>query len=465
MKNIVLLITDTFRYDNLGARAKRPVRTPELDAFAAERATAVEGFYAGSFPTIPHRTDVATGRLGWPHYPWQPIDLSGRNHIARQLARRGYSTQLLCDCPHLFNARFQQGFHAAYQHRGQEGDRHLLHLNDEIEEVMPPAKTRSTPSFQGRTLADLHRWINRYPSREDETFCAKTSATAVRWLEENHRAGPFFLWVDFFDPHEPWDPPEYLVRKYDPEYDGEPMLHCNYGPATDYSPDELHNLWAHYAAETELVDRHLGRILQKIDDLGLWDDSLVVVTSDHGTSLGEHNRTGKSNISDHDERYWPIYPEVSHVPFLVAGGDVPRGKSLDMLAQPVDIQPTLSELAGVDLEPPEAFDGKSFAKALLESRPDHRDLAVTGTFVRPGEDGGVPAQSVTPWVTDGRWGMAPVGQSGIAELYDVVADPLAENDVAAEHRDVVQRLRGGLEDHLRGHAAPVELVDCLIEEP
>ena len=149
----------------------------------------------------------------------------------------------------------------------------------------------------------------------------------MQWLEENHLAAPFFLWVDFFDPHEPWDPPEYLVRKYDPDYDGEPMLHCNYGPATDYSPDELNNLWAHYAAETELVDRHLGRILQKIDDLALWDDSIVVVTSDHGTSLGEHNRTGKSNICDHDERYWPIYPEVGHVPFLIAGGDIPRGRS------------------------------------------------------------------------------------------------------------------------------------------
>ena len=61
MKNIVLLITDTFRYDNLGDVAKRPVRTPELDAFAAHRASAIEDFYTGSFPTIPHRTDVATG--------------------------------------------------------------------------------------------------------------------------------------------------------------------------------------------------------------------------------------------------------------------------------------------------------------------------------------------------------------------------------------------------------------------
>ncbi len=82
MKNIVLLITDTFRYDNLGERARRPIRTPMLDKFETERATAVDKFYMSSFPTVPHRTDIMTGTVGWPHYPWQPIDLSGRNITA-----------------------------------------------------------------------------------------------------------------------------------------------------------------------------------------------------------------------------------------------------------------------------------------------------------------------------------------------------------------------------------------------
>ena len=460
MKNIVLLITDTFRYDNLGDKAERPVNTPELDAFAASRASAIEGFYTGSFPTIPHRTDVATGRLGWPHFPWQPITRSGRNHIAQMLSAQGYATQLICDCPHLFNARFQHGFQAAYQHRGQEGDRHLLHLNDDIRKVMPHEKTRQMPSFQGKTLADLHRWINRYASREDETFCARTAATTVRWLEENHHAHPFFLWVDFFDPHEPWDPPEYLVAKYDPEYQGEPMLHCNYGPATDYSPAELNNLWAHYAAESELVDRHLGRILQKLDDLRLWDDTIVVVTSDHGTSLGEHDRTGKSNICAHDQRYWPIYPEVSHVPFLIAGGEVPGGKSLDMLAQPVDILPSLAELAEVAVEPEEPMQGKSFATAVLETRPNHRSHAVTGGFVRPGEDGRCPKEAVTPWITDGRWGLTPVGANGAAELYDLHADPFAAVDVAGRNASVVADLRAQLAGHLRAHGADQALTAC-----
>jgi len=320
VKNIVVLVTDTFRWDNLGERARRVVRTPGLDAFAAERATALERFYAGSFPTIPHRTDLATGTLGWPRYGWQAIDLSSPNHIARLLARAGYATQLICDCPHLFNARFQHGFQAAFQHRGQEGDKPLLHLNDPIRQVVPREKTRVLPLFREATLADTHAWTNRYPRCEFDMFPPTTAMTAIRWLEENYKAGPFFLWVDFFDPHEPWNAPEYLVRRYDPDYDGIPMVHCNYGPADAYTPKELHNLWAHYAAEAELVDRWLGRVLQKLDDLELWDETIVLITSDHGMSLGEHNRTGKSNIHEADPRYWPLYPEIGHVPFLVAGG-------------------------------------------------------------------------------------------------------------------------------------------------
>ena len=148
MKSIILLLTDTFRYDNLGDRAARPVRTLEIDKFASEPATSVERFYMNSFPTIPHRTDFATGVLGWPHYGWQPIDLSGPNHIGRMLRQQGYATQLICDCPHLFNNRFQQGFDAAFQLRGQESDLPLLHLNDQSRSL---TVTPSPASIDGLT--------------------------------------------------------------------------------------------------------------------------------------------------------------------------------------------------------------------------------------------------------------------------------------------------------------------------
>ena len=109
-------------------------------------------------------------------------------------------------------------------------------------------------------MVNQHRWTNRYYRYETDVFSSRTASTTVRWLEENSEADPFFLWVDFFDPHEPWDPPEYLVRRYDPDYNGPPMMHPNYGPSSAYMPEELHNLWAHYAAEAEMVDRHIGQV-------------------------------------------------------------------------------------------------------------------------------------------------------------------------------------------------------------
>ena len=158
---------------------------------------------------------------------------------------------------------------------------------------------------------------------------------------------PSFLWVDFFDPHEPWDPPEYLVKRYDPDYTGPPMLHPNYGLSSLFTDAELHNLWAHYAGEAELIDRHIGRVLQKVEDLELWDDTLVVVLSDHGMSIGgtQVERVNPISIPE-DERYWPTYPEINHEMFLIAGGDVPSGQRLDLIAQPMDIMPTLCEFGG-----------------------------------------------------------------------------------------------------------------------
>ena len=455
MKNIILVITDTFRYDNLSDKAEKPVRTPELDRFAAERATSIESFYTGSFPTIPHRTDLASGVLGWPHYGWQPIDISGPNHIAILLRQRGYVSQLICDCPHLFNARFHHGFDAAFQHRGQEGDQSLLHLNDSIEQMMPFEKTRMKPLFRNHPLVDVHRWTNRYFNCEEDTFPAKTARTAIRWLEENWKVTPFFLWVDFFDPHEPWDPPEYLVQRYHPNYEETPMLHPNYGLSSDYKPEELKNLWAHYAAESELVDRHVGKVLQKIDDLQLWDETLVVVTSDHGTSVGEHQRTGKSNINTRDDRYWPIYPEIGHIPFLIAGGDVKKGRSLNLIAQPIDILPTLCELAGASVDPKQEFQGRSFAKPLLNGESIHRKYAVCGSHIRAN---GVPRKAVTPFLVKEHWGYVPIGADGKPELYDLEKDLLGENDVSEGNGEVMTELHGLFDKYLRVHGASDEVL-------
>ncbi len=463
--NVILIISDTFRYDNLFDRASMPVRTPCLDAFAG-RAVSCSRMHTSSFPTIPHRTDITSGRYGWPWYPWQALQSSTKNHLPSILGKTGYVSQLLCDCPHLFRANFQNGFNGAYAVRGQEGDTFFLRMNHPIEETMPPEKTRTGRHFQGRNLPDLSRWVNRNWYREEDRFPPRTARLAVEWLEENYRQDPFFLWVDFFDPHEPWDPPEYMVRRYDPDYEGCPMIHPNYGRASDFTQEELRNLRAHYCAEAELVDRWVGRVLQKIDDLGLWENSIVIFTSDHGMSLGEHNRTGKSNINERDDRCWPIYPEIARVPFMIAapglqsdaGNPKQGGREVDALLQPPDVLPTIAELAGLDVETPEPIHGRSFAPLLKgDSAGPLRDFIVTGSFLRvkPGEK---PSQAVTPAVYTEKWCYVPFGAEGARELYDLQADPYAEKDVAGDNAGMVEELHGKFVGWLKEMKAPPEAI-------
>jgi len=457
--NIIVIISDTFRYDNLFDRAAAmPVRTPHLDRFS-ERCVSLSRLYTGSFPTIPHRTDFTTGRVGWPWYPWQDRRLSSQNHLPQMLGEAGYVSQLLGDCPHLVRAAFFEGFNGAHTLPGQEGNTYFLGMNHPIEQAMADDKTRNNDNhFLGRNLIDLHTWTNRRWYREVDRFAPRTSELAVEWLEENYRHSPFFLWVDFFDPHEPWDPPEYMVRRYDPDYDGPPMLHPNYGKASDYTPAELRNLRAHYCAEAELVDRWVGRILTKIDDLALWENSIVVFMSDHGMALGEHNRTGKSNISKKDDRYCPLYPEIAHIPFLVAAPGLEGGRTVDALLQPADIAPTLLELAGVAADPPEPMHGRSFAPLLQNDGCEgHRDCVVTAKFTRL-ERGALPPEQNMPAVYTERWCYVPVGPDGARQLFDLSNDPLAETDLVEDHAGVADDLHAALIEELRNLDAPQEAV-------
>lgn len=433
-----------------------PVNTPNLDAFS-EKAASVENVYASSFPTIPHRTDLTTARTGWPWYPWQPLANSSNNHTPSLLKAHNYVSQLICDCPHLFKAGFQGGFDAAYQLRGQEGDMPFLRMNYPIRKTVPLEKTRPEPApFKADCLADLHSWTNRHWRSEKDRFARRTAATAVEWLEENYLYDPFFLWVDLFDPHEPWDPPEYMVRKYDPDYNGTPMIHPNYGRADDYTDAELTNLRAHYCAEAELVDRGIGRMLEKIEDLGLDRNSVIVFTSDHGMSLGEHNRTGKTNINPGDERSWPIYPEVAHIPLMIAAPNVKGGHSIQHLALPEDILPTVAELAGLNIKPQDAVHGVSLASQLQEkSNEETREVVVTGNFLNKDREN-IPDTATVPVVYTAEWAYVPFRPDGSAELYYLPADPLAEKDVAEENKEILHDMHQKFMNYLDELEAPEE---------
>jgi arylsulfatase A-like enzyme len=240
------------------------------------------------------------------------------------------------------------------------------------------------------------------------------------------------------------------------------MIHPNYGKAGDYTPEELRNLRAHYCAEAELVDRWVGRVLRKIDDLDLWKNSLVIFTTDHGMSLGEHNRTGKSNINKGDPRFWPTYPEIAHIPCLIAGPGLPAGRAVDAFVQPMDLLPTILDLAGVTVQPPEPFHGRSFAELARGKRARwERDFVVTAAHLRKKEDGRIPPKAVTPMIYTRKWACAPIGAEGAPELFDLETDPLAERNLAARRPKLVKELRAKLIGWLKEIGSPAEAISAL----
>ena len=454
--NVIVLVSDTFRYDYLGCNGNGWMGTEALDRFA-ERAVCFDRHYLSSFPTIPNRTDLFTGRYSFPFHGWQPLDPS-IPVLSTIFGAAGYQSQLICDTPHLMKGvhHFDRGFDGVFWIRGQEGDKPLLKGNLPPSQRVVAEKTRVDPAMKKTrfgNLATLHCWTNRDWAWEEDRFCVRTAQTASRWLEENRDCDPFLLWVDFFDAHEPWDPPEYLVERYDrSSYDGPPMIHPNYGPATAYTRDELANLQAHYAAEAYLVNKWIGYVLAKIEELGLFEDSVVVFTSDHGIFIGEHNRTGKSNIHPEDERVWPLYEELSHIPLMIAAPGIKGGKRVGELTQSVDLLPTLMALSGVK-KSHLGMHGHSL-KPLMSGRGKKwpRQYAFSSTFIRNGG----------PSITDGQWTYISYGeQKGRPELYEMRKDPGQKRNVIRQYPGVRKRMEQALAEFLQKVGTPKENYELL----
>ena len=222
--NIVLIIIDTMRYDYIGANGNDWIETPNLDRLSAQ-SWCFDRAFAASFPTIPYRTDVMTGKYGSPFHTWKPLPFDTRS-LPSVLGEAGYATQLIHDTPHLVNGghAFDYPFHTWTFIRGAEVDRAWMD-----DEAQWPSNWCRDPLFDvlGED-ADLtkHNYTyartNRGRTNLDDWNCAKLFNTAAQFLRDNARRENFFLWIDCFDPHEPWDVPPAFMLKYDktPGYDG-----------------------------------------------------------------------------------------------------------------------------------------------------------------------------------------------------------------------------------------------------
>ncbi len=468
-RNVIMIVSDTLRRDFLGCYGNTWIRTPNLDRFA-HRCAIFDNAYVGNFPTVPARLEYFTGRYSSAYFDWAPFPRD-EAALAEVLTAAGFNTMCIADTLNIFREgyNFDRGFRGFEWIRGQSGDRYRTSPR---EPVLPCAAAKLHEPEKG-----VRQYLRNVAWRrvEEDYFPAQTFRAAANWLDENAQA-PFFLYLDTFDPHEPWDPPQYYVDQYDPGYQGEVVIRPRYAPWREFLCEaELKHCRALYAGEVSLVDAWVGFFLDKVERMGLLEDTVVIVTSDHGYYLGEHDWIGKSAI-DRDRQYFlRLYEEVAHVPLLVyAAGVQPR--RVQALTHPADLMPTILDVLHVPR--PERVQGESLV-AVLEGRVGKvRDFTVSGPAIHvPGRWRPITVTTSEGWclihggtVQSGSYSML-YAVDGVArrevlqppptgpELYHLPTDPGQQENLINHQEDVAEELRAAYTDFFRWLGVPREALE------
>jgi len=338
--NVILVIIDTLRKDHVGAYGNDWIRTPTLDAIAEESLLFTQA-HPEAMPTLPARRAIHTGMRTWPTKPpaygWKPIP-DGQTTVAEILKKEGYRTALATDVWHEWvppGMNFKQGFEITHGIRGQTKDKYKDPSSvqeDEIDDYI----------MVGNGLY-LRQHLANVQDRESEgDYFAPMVFSAATGLLRRVAKGdrPFFLVADCYDPHEPWDPPEEYVSLYDQGYKGQEPIIPDYGK-DDYLTDrQLLRMRALYAAEITMMDHWLGKFLHKAHELGIMQNTLLVVVSDHGHLLGEHGYTGKLPYA--------LYTELTDTVLMVRHPEGKgAGKTTDFFASTHDVAPTILGFLGI----------------------------------------------------------------------------------------------------------------------
>jgi arylsulfatase len=418
--NIIYVITDDQGYGDIAAHGNPVVKTPHLDRMRGESVRLTE-FHAS--PTCaPTRAALMTGRhefrSGVTHTILERERLAlSATTLPQILKTAGYTTGIF--------GKWHLGDEDAYQPEKRGFDRVFIHGGGGIGQSFPG----SCGDAPGNTYIDP-------VIRSDGTF-VKTKGyctdvffdAALDWIDLKRKAdAPFFCYVATNAPHSPYDCPPgsdepYLARL----------------EAAGVNNEKQRAEIAKFYGMIENIDSNVGRLLAKLDDWGIAEDTLVVFTTDNGTAAG----AAVFNAGMRAHKGSP-YRGGTRVPsFWRWKGGLPAGMDMPSLVAHIDVLPTLCDIAAVEIPPPvaEKVEGRSFAPLLRGARiawPDRPLVTHVGRW-----DRGKAAESGyrNCRIREGQWSLVNVKNRPDAwELYDIATDPGERTDVAKDHPDVVARL-------------------------
>jgi arylsulfatase A-like enzyme len=459
--NVIWIIADTLRKDALGVYGNPKINTPALDSLAA-KSMRFNRHYAANFPTVPARADFLTGRWTMSYMHWEPLH-ENEVTLPQVLSEQGIRTCGVVDTPFYLrrDMNYDRGFRDFYEIPGQG---------------MFPNK-------------DWHY--------ENERYAPRTITQSMKWLEDHYKED-FFLYIDTWDPHEPWEAPNYYTERYMPDYDGEIIdaIYARWQDVPGFTEQKLKKAIATYWGEVSMVDTWIGYLLKHLDNLNLTEKTAIIFTTDHGYYLGEHGGlVGKATqvksaikqeveaaeSADYEKPapkpndilgdswdYSPLFEEVANIPLFISVPECKPGVC-EGLTSAVDLMPTVMDIFGKPI--PSFVEGRSLLPMVKEPVAPGRDFVITThLFVNPGEcvrsvddNSRIMAKSSATTVVTDEWTLLYAVEPGLSALYHLPSDPKQENNVIKQNMDVARKLHQYMVNFMRETNVPAQKLEPRLE--
>ncbi len=440
--NCIVIVVDSLRRDHVGCYGNSWIQTPNIDRLASE-SVVFDNAYPEALPTLPIRTSMFTGQRTLWSRAWQPL-VSEDVTIAEILSGQGYAAALITDTYHMFkpDMNFHKGFDCFRWIRGQEADAFETapHGKDLAAFVKPAMRGDPVERILDQYLKNTAQFVD-----EDDYFAPRVTGEAIGWLTRNASNQPFFLWVDFFDPHEPWDPPAPFDRMYtDTGYRGPRLMHPKYGPADWLTPDEIRYMRGLYSGEVTYVDKWIGRLLETVWKLGLHERSVIVLLADHGLPIADHGSCLKTPDN--------LYNELLRIPLMIRHpGPTRPARRVRALAQTHDLPPTLLDLLGAKGNA-EGMHGRSLVPVMERDDAAIREYVVVGYHEAPHR-----------CVRTTELSYISRGPDRPGEVYDLAADPEERRNLFDERQADAERLGRCLGVYTPRGSTPIPMVQLAYE--